>query len=215
MKVMIHAFVADILSFPLDHFLELASFPHRRISVGVDCLPLDPAEASIFTSTPKEIAFSLLIQSKLLPNSVPPVAPAWEELRLIPGPPMWVVDDSSAGPFLAAAMTRPTTLSSNQIFLGIMSSPRALQLVTSAARMLRTLDNDFLDIEAALPRIYGMAMSVRQLESRVHAVAAHLPIPSPPARSRAGHLQWVKDNWSVFEPAMMEMANQENPGTVR
>jgi hypothetical protein len=81
--------------------------------------------------------------------------------------------------------------------------------------MSRAIDNDFLEIEAALRRISGMAMSVRERESRVHAVAAHLQIPPPPARSRAGHLQWIKDNWSVVEPAMMEMANQENPGTVR
>jgi hypothetical protein len=60
-----------------------------------------------------------------------------------------------------------------------------------------------------------MAMSVREPESRVHAVAAHLQILPPPARSRAGHLQWINDNWSVVEPAMMELANQENPGTVR
>jgi hypothetical protein len=111
MKAMIHAFVGGILSFPRDRFFGFASFPHRRISVGVDCLPLARAEASIFSSTPKEIPISLLIRSKFLPNSVPPVAPAWKELRLIHGLPTWVVDDSSAGPFLAAAMTRPNNLS--------------------------------------------------------------------------------------------------------
>jgi hypothetical protein len=215
MKAMTYAFVGDISPFPLNHLLELASFPHRPISVGVDCLPIDPTQASIFTSTPKEIAFSLLIRSKLLSNSVPPVAPAWEELTRIPGLPTWAVDDSSAAPFLPAATTRPTTLSSNQIFLGIMSSPRVVHLVTSAARMLRAMDNDFLGIEAALRRIDGMAMSVRELESRVHAVAAHLESLLPPARSSAGHLQSIKDNWSVIELAMTEMGNQENPGTVR
>jgi hypothetical protein len=81
--------------------------------------------------------------------------------------------------------------------------------------MTGTLDNGFLDIEAALPRIHGMEMSVRKRESPVHAVVAHLQIPRPPARSCAGHIQWIKDNWSVVEPAMMEMANQENPRTVR
>jgi hypothetical protein len=191
---MIHAFVGDILSFPRDRLLELASFPHLRISVGVDCLPLDPVEASIFTSTPKAIAFSLLIRSMFLPNSVSPVAAAWEELRLIPGLPTCIVDDSSAAPFLAAATTKPTTLPSNQLFLEIMTAPRALHLVMSAARMSRAMDNDFLHIDAALRRISGMAMSVRELESQVHAVAAHLQIPRPPARSRAGHLQWIRDN---------------------
>jgi hypothetical protein len=50
MKTMIRAFAGDILSFSLDRLLELASFPHRRISVGIDCLPLDTAEPSIFNA---------------------------------------------------------------------------------------------------------------------------------------------------------------------
>jgi hypothetical protein len=81
--------------------------------------------------------------------------------------------------------------------------------------MSRAMDNDFLEIEAALQRISGMAMHARERESRVHAAEPHLQIPPPPARSRTGHLEWIKDNWSVVEPAMMETAIQENPGTVR
>jgi hypothetical protein len=42
------------------------------------------------------------------------------------------------------------------------------------------MDNDFLDIEVALRRIDGMAISIRELESRVHAVEAHLQIPRHP-----------------------------------
>jgi hypothetical protein len=48
MKAMISAFSRDFLSRPLQRILQLASFPHRRVSVGVDCHPLDENELSTF-----------------------------------------------------------------------------------------------------------------------------------------------------------------------
>jgi hypothetical protein len=63
MKAMISAFSGDFLSFPVQQILQLASFPHRRASVGVDCHPLDKNEPSIFALPPRDIAIALLCRS--------------------------------------------------------------------------------------------------------------------------------------------------------
>ena len=200
MKAMLHAFTGDYMSLQLGNFLELAAFPHRRASVGVVCHPLDPDEPRLIDE-PRLTAVSLLQRSGMH-MGMSRVSPLWTQLKRIPGLGGWGPSDPAFG------LAKPKSLSSNRLFLGIMSSPRPIHLITSRSKMEGELENNFQGVEARLFDIYDMRPNVHFLEGRVVAIATHHGLPRPKGRNRDAYLLWLKENWTIARRELCGMINR-------
>jgi hypothetical protein len=89
---MIRGFTSKALPLSVNMSLQIASAPPPRRSIGVDCEPMSESDPYAFTSSPKAIAASLILQtrinltplqlnSNLMQQHAPPL---WCELFLIP-----------------------------------------------------------------------------------------------------------------------------------
>jgi hypothetical protein len=205
MKKMVRSFAVGLISSAVERFLELAARPRRRISVGLDCPPIDPSEQSIFQFSPKTIAISLLIRSRHLAQTTPAYPAAWEELKKIPGLPTLELHESDVS-VPSPEPIKPRTLSSNQLFLGLLNSPRPLSLITAPSKMARALNDEFNPVESGLETIYGTRLNMPDLESVVRRIARDLNIDPPDIRRRNAYLAWIRENWTVVREPLGQAA---------
>jgi hypothetical protein len=210
MVKMLAAFTTDILSHSVEVCLDLATVPHRRSSFGTDCAPMSRIESSIFERTPKQIAISLFKQTgislerldrELVSDSAWRSEP-WKELYKIPE--FCPTPPTMPSHHLDFARTiHRKSLSSNTVFMGIIASPRAEHLLTVRGSMGETLETELQQIECALSSMFHRRLSARELELRVHAIAAHLNEDRPSERTRVHFLHWLHSHWSEAEKFML------------
>jgi hypothetical protein len=139
MAKMIGTFTADILSHAVESCLDLVTVPYRRISFGADYDPFSQIEDSLFEGTLQEIAASLFRRTGInlarldfgLDSTSDPDSEACQEL--------YKFREFCAKPLVATlsqlnhyeAPIRPRSLLSNEIFGGIIASPRARHLLSA------------------------------------------------------------------------------------
>jgi hypothetical protein len=211
MQKLIASFTSATLNRVVDTCLQLSTVPQRRISFGIDCAPCSRLQRSIFDRTPKEIAVSLLQQTGVdqtrldfgLAHVSDFHSEPWKELYRIPA---FCADTRSARPTISgssASTGRPGVISSDQIFLGIIASPRAIHLLSAHSAMRQALDPELLEIDRALGSMFGRRLTVRDLELRVNVISEHLEEGRPRGRSREDLLQWLRANWSEARPLLL------------
>jgi hypothetical protein len=139
MKRLIGAFASGALTNATDSCLDLSIVARHRVSVGVDCPPYSRIERSIFDSGTKQIAGSLFTQAGIdltrldfgLIQMSALESQSWQELYLIPE----FVAQSPAigeGDFAnLARLTKPRTLSSDRILMGVIASPRPVHQMST------------------------------------------------------------------------------------
>jgi hypothetical protein len=195
---LLSAFADRLLHCSTGRLLRLAAAPRRRCSVGVDCLAVAAGGRSIFNAPLQVIALSILIRTATPTMAGDPlgesqrVMPHWRELCLIPGFTFLKDVESLPEPNFRRGVR---TLSSNQIFLGIMKTPRALHLISSPHQMRRVLDRELESTRQELDRIVGRRLDTRELGLELHSAAERLGIDPPPARRLDLYLQWARDHW--------------------
>jgi hypothetical protein len=84
-------------------------------------------------------------------------------------------------------------LSSDQLFLGIMKSPRPGHLITALTKMGDLLvasseDSAYRHIERALDSLFRRRLSVPELAGRVRVLAGKLQLPLPTGRKQTDYL---------------------------
>jgi hypothetical protein len=133
MKKMIKVFTTDVTDLPIDKCLKLTVEPRRRAAVGVGCEPWSDSAPSIFRKSPKLIAISLLNQAgiKMHPDLTIGIdlPHAWQELLKISEFQHRSPELRPTTPIDAERKLRSRTLISNQIFLGIIASPRVFPMI--------------------------------------------------------------------------------------
>jgi hypothetical protein len=198
MERLIGTFAGQLAAGAARRVLEILATPRRRCSVGVDCLPLDRKQASVFKAPALEIARSLLARSAtpavptdlLHPGSLEDAA--WNELWRLPGLSVLQQVDGTPEPSVKSGKTK---LSSNQVFLGLTKTPRAASLIQSPTSLGRMLDPELKQVRRALEQLYGMELSARDIEIHVHAIAQRCQIGAPTERRLEANLTWVRQHW--------------------
>jgi hypothetical protein len=222
MEKMLAAFSFQAESISRGPFLELLGSPHRRHSIGITCDPWSTSPPSEFHCEPFDIAVSLFehigidLTRILQPRPGEPLERgvpyrAWWDLKRLKA----FTNPLNTGVFRGTvfmslfghvhdeytANNPRRTLCSDQLFLGIMNSPRSDRMNTAASKMRSTLGTDFPEIADALDSMYGRRLNVRDLEHRVHVVAVQLEVPPPSGRTREDYLGWLHEH----APRSMEL----------
>jgi hypothetical protein len=143
MTRLIGALSRDYTIASIENFLSIAAVPKRRLSIGLDCQPLAAEPQPILRWDTQLIARSLLVRSanpsNLVHQFMPPplILTAWSELKKISG-----VTPSLDHARLVSpdAGIKGARLSSDQIFLGIVKSPRAAHLIKAPSKMRQALE---------------------------------------------------------------------------
>jgi hypothetical protein len=205
------AYKADLIS--KAPFLQLLGCPRRRHSMGIICGPWSDSPPSELTRPPFEIAVSMfdeigidvsrvLVHQREAPRAQRlPRTGAWAELTKFdvfstpwrPGTLKGTVFTSFFGHRheQGEEHERLRVLSSDQLFLGIIKSPRPEHLQTSPNKMGKVLGTAYPQIESALAAIHGRRLNLRELESRIHIIAHQLDMPGPRGRTREDYLNWL------------------------
>jgi hypothetical protein len=151
----------------LERFGSIAGTPRHRCSVSVDCLPLLEVRQSVFPySKLQGIARAMLVRNitpEIAPGFVPPMwrsARSWGQLWRIPRLVLLQDVDSSPSPNVRRATI---TLSSNQLFLGLIKSPRPAHLVSTPGRPEHVLDLELSLVRQQLDRLCGEHFSARDM----------------------------------------------------
>jgi hypothetical protein len=150
MHQMTRGFTSEAPSLSVNTSLQIVSALRPRCSIAVDCEPISESDHSAFTSSLKAIAVSLFFQtqidhtplqlnSNLMQQNAPPL---WCELFIFPefmpvAHSARLIPEAHVGPIPKKPRQ---VLSSNQIFLGIVQSPRMTHLITAHQQMARALD---------------------------------------------------------------------------
>jgi hypothetical protein len=90
-------------------------------------------------------------------------------------------------------------LSSDQLFLGIMKSPRPDHLITALTKIGDVIaasseDLVYPHIERALDSLFHRRLSVPELAGRVRALAGRLQLPLPTGRKWTDYLSWLDEH---------------------
>jgi hypothetical protein len=91
---------------------------------------------------------------------------AWQELLKISEFQRRSPELRPTTPIDAERKLRSRTLTSNQIFLGIIASPRAFHMIQVPMKMNQVLKPEQTQIKENLFALYGCRLSARDLESR-------------------------------------------------
>jgi hypothetical protein len=88
-------------------------------------------------------------------------------------------------------------LSPDQLFLGIMKSPRPAHLITALTKMgdllaASSVDSAYPRIERVLDSLFRRRLSVPELADRVR-IAGRLQLPLPTGRKRTHDLSWLDE----------------------
>jgi hypothetical protein len=140
MRELIDSFASEGCDLVVKEFLNLMARPRRRTSVGVDCAAFSASGSSVFKRPARIMAISLLIRigfdmgplAREIQSNVPD---AWKELTNIPGFRRSGIGESPAGKIPPERKGGAKKLSSDQIFLGVISAPRPLHMITMPANM--------------------------------------------------------------------------------
>jgi hypothetical protein len=97
----------------------------------------------------------------------------------------------------------PKTLSSNQIFMGILSSPRSLHMLEVSRAMSHVMDPRLQEIDRELILLFTRSLTVRCLQLRVFVVAEPLDKSCPKAKSRVSLSEWPHINWRQSKAMML------------
>jgi hypothetical protein len=217
MNKMLRAFAYKIEDISERSFMALLDAPRRRHSIGVTCGPWSASPPSELTCTPFEIALSLFDEigidlSRVLRRPSQEVllqvlrAPrAWKcllRLKAFSSP----MIGSSLGPSLQGTVfasffgprcgqtgshERLRVLSSDQLFLGIIKSPRTDHLQASSSKMGKMLGTKYADTEKELERMYGHYVTAHEIGGYIHQIARILDKPGPERRARDVYLAWL------------------------
>jgi hypothetical protein len=150
MSKMIGTFTTDTLTGAADSCLDLVTLFHRWVSVGIDFSPCSRIEHSVFDNSLKRIVVSLLAHTGIevthldfgLPETSPRDYLSWIELYHIEAVRAELSTEILREPGNSDPATRPKTLSFNQIFMGIISSPRPLHVLKVSRAMARVMDRE-------------------------------------------------------------------------
>jgi hypothetical protein len=212
MRRMMRSFTSEALSLSVNTSLQIVSAPRPRCSLGVDRELIYESDLSAFTSSPKTIVVSLFHQtrinftplqlnSNLMQQHAPPL---WCELFLIPefipaAHRPRLSPETHVGPM----PKKPRSiLSSGQIFLDIVQSPRVTYLITAHEQIVRALDEPLVNVEQQLNTLHGRCLSAHDLISRVSVVAREIDERAPGSRRRGDCLAWFRDHLERTEPVI-------------
>jgi hypothetical protein len=106
-------------------------------------------------------------------------AHAWPELFKISEFLQASADLPSTTPVAAERKQASRTLTSNQIFLGIISSPWAVHMIQTPAKMSRELTMDVSEIEKNLLSSFNYRLSVRDLGFHIYMIAPTIDVLHP------------------------------------
>jgi hypothetical protein len=182
---LVNGFAGRSLEADMKQLLQIAAAPRRRCSVGVDCDPLQGGPRYIFPSRPQAIARAILARAAItdLDGALPKrEARCWDELWRCP--PLFQLKDLDYTP-PPNTRTALATLSSNQIFRGLMKTPRPAHLISSPAKMGRALTPELTQVHRELERLYGRELTARDLTLQMGAAADRLQIDGPGAGDKA------------------------------
>lgn len=214
MKRLVASFAAENRAFVVDAFLALAAEPRRRASVGVDCQPFSPLEPTLFVHSPRLIAISLLHRTGIDITSLwmstqdqLSLLGAWEELKRIREFHPEDFDERTSTRVSPERKACAKTLSSNQIFLGVISSPRPFHIISMPTTMTQAIAPHLEEIENWLRSISPRRINNHELESRVRAIAARIRVPQPTRRHREVYLQWIHDNFQRVAPILVQLVS--------
>jgi hypothetical protein len=204
MRRMMRGFTSEVPSLGVNTSLQIVSAPRPPRSIGIDCEPISESDPSAFASRPKTIAVSLFLQTRI--NLTPlqlnsnlrqqHAPPLWCELFLIPefmpaAHPTRLLLETHAGPM----PKKPSqVLSANQIFLGIVQSPRTTPFTAAHEQMARVLDEPLVNVEQQLNALYGRCLGAHDLISRVPVVDREIDEKGPGSRRRGDCLAWLRDH---------------------
>jgi hypothetical protein len=98
-------------------------------------------------------------------------------------------------------------LSSDQLFLGIMKSPRPDHLITALTKMgdliaASSEDSAYPHIEMALDSLFHRRLRVPELAGRVRVLVGRLQLPLPTGRKQTDYLSWLDE---LSEAAMTSL----------
>jgi hypothetical protein len=123
------------------------------------------------------------------PDHLP--ARAWKQLWRTPE----LVCKMSHLPHRSTFIRVREKLSSDQIFLGLMKSPRSIHMIQSPNKMGRELDVDLNRVRRELDGFYGQKLQVRDIGIQIHMIAEILNIELPMERRLEVYLEWLKTHW--------------------
>jgi hypothetical protein len=92
----------------------------------------------------------------------------------------------------------PATISSNQIFLGLIKSRRPDALLEARDEMDHALENELYTIEQKIRDIFHLRLTVRELAMRVHEVVIIRNLDHPRENRRKEQLvyvTWLREHW--------------------
>jgi hypothetical protein len=201
----------DTLARAVDSCLDLVTVSHRRVSIGIDGSPYSRIEFSIFDSGSMRIAVSLLAHTRIevtrfdfgLSQTSPREHSPWTGLYRIEAfrtePSTGILRDLGD----SEPATRPKTLLSNQIFMGIISLPRPLHMLEVPRAMARVIDPELQEIDRELTLMSNWYLTVRDLKLRVFMIAEQLGESCPKGESRGSALDCFRINWPQRKAAML------------
>jgi hypothetical protein len=220
MNKMLAAFADRAESLVLKAFLDLFGTSHRRHSIGIICGPWLSSDPSVIPHAAYEIALSLL---ELIGLDLQPLTvyrqeqyPSWWDLKALPAFRNPMSGDALKGTVFMSFFSkvdqrgtgaqggRSKQLCSDQLFLGIVKSPRPDLLNTAPSKMAKVLGTAYPDIEMAINTLYENGLTVRQLENRVSAIAGELHVDRPSGRAREDYFAWLDH----YQPRSMELMEQ-------
>jgi hypothetical protein len=187
MKKMIDAFTNIELTRIAHSMFSLFSSAHGRLSVGVNCGEFISSPLSIFSSSPKAIAITLLIHggidlSRIYTGPIPH-CDAWTELLGIPDFQPTAKQNAADSTGKDANCPQSRKISSNQIFLRIPRCPRTFHLISSPNHMANILAGENAGVEAALQSIHGRKLPMRTLRMHVRRLAREIGVGPLPEMS--------------------------------
>jgi hypothetical protein len=184
---MIDAFTSIELTRIAHSMFSLFSSPHGRLSVAVDCGEFISSPLSIFSSSLKAIAITLLIYGGIDLNRIHigeiPHFDAWRELLRIPDFQPTAKQSAASPAGKDASRLQSRKISSNQTFLGIPGCPRAFHLIRSPNHMANLLAGESAAVETAFQSIYGRKLPMRTIRMHVRRLEREIGMDPPPEMS--------------------------------
>jgi hypothetical protein len=248
MDKMLKAFSYKAESIAIGPFLDLLGTPRRRHSMGITCEAWSVSTPSELVHTPFEIAVSLFDElgiglSRVLNRPSEESLRqcvreprAWHEFKTFKAFSFPLTNDSLCGTvfmsFFGQHHERPGqdgpvgVLSSDQLFLGIVNSPRAVHLITSPSRMgkvpearaesrVEPGDETVYDdryVESRLREIFGRNVPVRDIELLLPEVERRIGVARRHGRKPDDYLVWMKDNSPRIMDICQEIYTDRPPG---
>jgi hypothetical protein len=202
MSKMIDASISDALAGAVHSRLDLGTGFRRRVSVGIKCSTCSRIDRSIFDSSPKRIAASLLAHRGIevtrldfgLPEKSPPGHLPWSKLYRIEAfraePSTRILRE----PGKSGLAARPKTLPSNQILMGIISSARPLHTLEVSKPMVHVMDRELQGIDREAILMFRRYLTVCDLQLGVFVIAEQIGESYPKGKLRGSVLERLHIN---------------------